>query len=117
MVKGSLQVPAVLLHSVCDHGGGRTTHSHLTVYKTLHPSFPGSQNFGETPSKNQNFRSQFFYLLGLGNELVGVIPILQEVCGLLVIHSDVVILEKPGEEIINLSRHIQDVANSEEVGW
>lgn len=40
IVKGRVQVPAVLLHSVGDDGGGRATHAHLTVNQTLSTSLP-----------------------------------------------------------------------------
>ena len=40
VVQGRVQVPAVLLHGVGDHGGGRATHAHLTVDQTLGPCFP-----------------------------------------------------------------------------
>lgn len=56
-----------------------------------------------------------YYSLGFRNELVSVVPILQEICGLLVIYSDVMVLEKPGEEIINLPCNIQDVTYAEEM--
>lgn len=40
IVKGSVQCPAVLFHSIGDHCGGRAAHTHLTVNKTLSTSFP-----------------------------------------------------------------------------
>lgn len=51
-------------------------------------------------------------LLGFGDELVGLIPVLQQVGGLLVVHSDVMVLKHPWEEVVYLSGHIQDVAHS-----
>lgn len=36
----TVQVPAVLLHGVCNHSGSGTTHAHFTVHQTLHTSFP-----------------------------------------------------------------------------
>lgn len=52
-------------------------------------------------------------LLGFGDELVGVIPVLQQVGGLFIVHSNVMVLKHPWEEVINLPGHIQDVAHSE----
>lgn len=46
-------------------------------------------------------------------ELIGVVPIGQQVSGLLVINTDVVVLEHTRKEVINLPRYIQDVLNSE----
>lgn len=40
ILKGLLQVPSVLLHSICDHSGGRTTDAHLAMHQTLRPCFP-----------------------------------------------------------------------------
>lgn len=40
VVKGCVQIPAILLHSVGDDGGGRATHAHLTVNQTLSTSLP-----------------------------------------------------------------------------
>lgn len=51
------------------------------------------------------------HLLGFGDELVGIVPVLQEVSGLFVIHADIVVLKKTREEVINLPCHIQDVTN------
>ena len=63
IVKGSVQIPAVLLHSIGDDGGGRATHAHLTVNQTLGAGFPGGQ-MGKEASLEQilsdtkdNFRS------------------------------------------------------------
>lgn len=49
--------------------------------------------------------------LGFGDELVGVVPVLQQVGGLLVVHPDVVVLKQAREEVVDLSGHIQDVAH------
>lgn len=51
-------------------------------------------------------------ILGFGDELVGFVPVLQQVGGLFVIHSDVVVLKHPREEVVDLPGHIQDVAHS-----
>lgn len=40
IVKGSVQVPAVLLHSISNHCGGRAAHTHLAVDQTLSTGFP-----------------------------------------------------------------------------
>lgn len=50
--------------------------------------------------------------LGFDNEVVGVIPVRQQVRGLHIVHPDVVIGEHPWEEVINLSGNIQDVTHS-----
>lgn len=51
--------------------------------------------------------------LGSRYKLVGVIPISQQVGGLLVVNTDVVVLKHTGEEVVNLPRYIQDVLNPE----
>jgi len=40
ILKGLLHVPAVLLHGICNHSGGRTTNAHLTMHQTFCPCFP-----------------------------------------------------------------------------
>lgn len=40
IVKGGVQVPAILLHSVGYHCGSRAAHAHLTVNQTLGTGFP-----------------------------------------------------------------------------
>lgn len=54
------------------------------------------------------------HLLGFRDELVGIVPVLQEVSGLFIINTDIVVLEKTREEVIDLPRHIQDVTNPAE---
>lgn len=49
--------------------------------------------------------------LGFANELVGVVPVLQQVGGLLVVHTDVAVLKQAREEVVDLPGHIQDVAH------
>lgn len=41
IIKGFLQIPAVLLHGVRDHRGCRATYSHFTVHQALGSGFPG----------------------------------------------------------------------------
>lgn len=48
ILEGSVQVPAVLLHGVGDHCGGRATHAHFTVNQTLSTSFPLNRDKRET---------------------------------------------------------------------
>ena len=43
---------------------------------------------------------------------VSVLPVEEQVCLLVVVHSDVLVVEHAREKIINLHRHIQDVTNS-----
>ena len=50
-------------------------------------------------------------LLGLGDELKGVVPVLQQVGGLLVVHADVVVLKQAREEVVDLPSYVQDVAH------
>lgn len=54
------------------------------------------------------------HLLGLVYKVVRLIPVSQEVCCLLVIHSDIVICEQTREKIINFPGHIQNVVNAVE---
>lgn len=51
-------------------------------------------------------------LLCFDDKVVGVIPVGQQVSGILVVHADVVIREHPWEEVVNLSGNVQNVANS-----
>ena len=51
--------------------------------------------------------------LGSGDELVGLVPVGQQVRGFLVVHTDVVVLEEAGEEVVDLPGHVQDVLNPE----
>lgn len=51
-------------------------------------------------------------LLGFDDKVVRVVPVGQQVSGLLIVHTDVVIREHPREEVVNLSGNIQDVTNS-----
>lgn len=51
------------------------------------------------------------FLLGLNNKVVGVIPVGQQVSGLLIIHTHVEIREHAGEEVVNFSGDIQDVSH------
>lgn len=50
-------------------------------------------------------------LLGFGNKVVGVVPVCQQVCGLLIVHTHIEIREHPREEVVNFSGNIQDVAH------
>lgn len=115
IVEGRVQVPAVLLHGVGDDRGGGAAHTHLTVNQTLHTGF------------SRETRKRKLYnmycggwggtkacrcLLGFGDELVGIVPVLQQVGGLLVVNSDVVVLKHPREEVVYFPGHIQDVAHS-----
>lgn len=52
--------------------------------------------------------------LGLVDEVVRLVPVSQQVCRLLVVHSDVVIRKQAGEKIINFPGHIQNVVNASE---
>lgn len=75
----------------------------LSVYfllQTLH--------YSPSPKKNRFI----FYILGFDNEVVGLVPVGQQVGGLLVVHAHVEIREHPWEEVVNLSGNIQDVTHS-----
>lgn len=52
------------------------------------------------------------HLLGFGDELVRIVPVLQQVGGLLVVNSDVVVLKHSREKVVYFSGHVQDVAHS-----
>lgn len=49
--------------------------------------------------------------LGSGYKLVGVIPISEQVSGLLIVNTDVVVLKHTRKEVVDLPRYIQDVLN------
>lgn len=51
------------------------------------------------------------FLLGLDKKVVGVVPVGQQVRGLLIIHTHVEIREHAGEEVVNFSGDIQDVSH------
>lgn len=61
---------------------------------------------------NQSGHFQYRILLGFDNKIVGVIPVGQQVSGLLVVHAYVEIREHAWEEVVDLSGDIQDVTNS-----
>lgn len=48
-------------------------------------------------------------LLGFGDEFVSVVPIRQQICSLLIVHPDVMVLEDAWEEVIYFSSDIQNV--------
>ena len=52
--------------------------------------------------------------LGLEDKVVGMVPVGQQVCGLLIIHTYVVVAECPREEVVYLPGHVEDVAHSGE---
>jgi hypothetical protein len=56
---------------------------------------------------------------GFVDESVGFVPVLQQVGLFDVVHSNVVVFEHAWEEVVDLSGHIQDVANAakETRGW
>lgn len=51
-------------------------------------------------------------LLGFDYEVVGVVPVGQQVGGLLVVHAHVEVWEHAREEVVDLSGDVQDVAHS-----
>lgn len=54
------------------------------------------------------------HLLGLVDEVIRLVPVSQEVRGLLVVHPDVVIGEQPRKEVVYFPGHIQNVVNAAE---
>lgn len=50
--------------------------------------------------------------LGSDNEVVGLVPVSQQVCGLLVVHPDVVVGERAREEVVYFPGHVEDVAHT-----
>lgn len=71
-------------------------------------SFPQRDDAREPRGRGNLWRS----LLGFGDELVGFVPVLQQVGGLLVVHSDVVVLKHAWEEVVDLPGDVQDVSDS-----
>lgn len=51
--------------------------------------------------------------LGSGYELVGLVPIRQQVRRLFVVNADVVVLEDAGEEVVDLPGYVEDELNPE----
>lgn len=51
-------------------------------------------------------------LLGFGDELVRFVPVFQQIGGLLVINSDVVVFKHSREKVVDFPGHIQDVAHA-----
>ena len=49
--------------------------------------------------------------LGSEDEVVGVVPVGQEVSGLLIVYTDVVVGKRPWEKVIDLPGHVQDITN------
>ncbi len=56
------------------------------------------------------------YLLGFGNELVCTVPIFQEFRLGFIIKPNVHVFKIPGIEVINLTRHVQNVSNTVKKG-
>lgn len=54
------------------------------------------------------------FSLGLGDEVVRVVPVGQHVRGVLIVHADVLVAEHPGEEVVDLSGDVQYEADSAE---
>lgn len=50
--------------------------------------------------------------LGLVDEVISLIPVCQQVRGLLVVHADVVIREQAREEVVDFPGDVQDVVNA-----
>lgn len=50
--------------------------------------------------------------LGLVDEVISLVPVCQQVRGLLVIHSDVVIGKQAWEEVVDFPGDVQDVINA-----
>lgn len=57
-------------------------------------------------------RKRWERLPGGVDEGVRVLPVRQQVCGLHVIHTDVHVGEGFWEEVVDLPRHVQDVAHT-----
>lgn len=121
IVKGGVQVPAILLHSVGYHCGSRAAHAHLTVNQTLGTGFPKVGRERGRVEAHELVRKRSLNcvcvcvcrsLLGFGDELVRVVPVLQQVGGLLVVHSDVVVFKHSWKKVVDFPGHIQDVAHS-----
>ena len=58
IVIGSVQVPAILLHCIGDHSGGRATHPHFAVHEAFRSMFPCLGDSG----KEENTIVSTFYL-------------------------------------------------------
>lgn len=50
--------------------------------------------------------------LGLVDEVISLVPVCQQVRGLLVVHADVVVGKQAWEEVVDLPGDIQDVVNA-----
>lgn len=44
--------------------------------------------------------------------LEGVVPVLEQICGVFVIHANVVVVEQTGEEVVDLSGYVEDVTDT-----
>lgn len=52
-------------------------------------------------------------MLCFGDEFVGVVPVSQEICCLLVVNTDVVVLKDAREEVVDFSGDVQNVPHPE----
>lgn len=50
--------------------------------------------------------------LGLVDEVISLVPVCQQVRGLLVVHPDVVVGEQAWEEVVDFPGDVQDVVNA-----
>lgn len=64
------------------------------------------------PPQDNTFLRLCMLLLGFDDKVVGVIPVGQQVSGLLVVHSDIVVRKQPWEEVVDLSGDVQNEADS-----
>lgn len=69
--------------------------------------------YNQDGQKKDTWREQQLNLLGSGDEFIRVVPVRQQICGLFIVHADVVVLKQTGEEVINLPCHVEDVLNPE----
>lgn len=64
--------------------------------------------------QRQYFSSQ--HSLCFNNKVVGVIPVRQQVSGIFIIHTYVVIIERAGKKVIYLPGNVKDIAHPREEG-
>ena len=78
IVIGSVQVPAILLHCIGDHSGGRATHPHFAVHEAFRSVFPGLGDSGkEENTIVSTFYLYFFEIFNVGHFLKSSLNLLQ----------------------------------------
>lgn len=97
--------------STVTHTGQRNITPHISNQTETDRS--GLKSIDEIRSDQifRNTSASSGHSLSLDDEVVCVVPVGQQVSGVIVIHTDVVVTEGPREEVVNLSGHVEDIVH------